>query len=42
MTIVKQPFVLDFAGANLDETPDFSDEVMADGFAEKEEQFGAD
>jgi hypothetical protein len=42
MTVVKQPFVLDFAGANLDEPPDFSNEVMADWFAEKEEQFGTE
>jgi hypothetical protein len=39
MTIVKRPFVLDFAGAYLDEAPDFSDEVMADWRAEKQEQF---
>ncbi len=30
MTVVSRPFVLDFAGAYLDEPPDFSEEVMAD------------
>ncbi len=41
MTVVTRPFVLDFAGAYLDFAPDFSDEVMADWLAEKQEQFGA-
>ena len=41
MTVVKRPFVLDFAGAFLDDGPDFSDEVLADWRAEKQEQFGA-
>ena len=40
MTIVTRPFVLDFAGAYLDQVPDFSDEVLADWRAEKQEQFG--
>jgi hypothetical protein len=40
MTVVGRPFVLDFAGANLDQEPDFSDEVLADWRAEKQEQFG--
>lgn len=40
MTVVKRPFVLDFAGAFLDKGPDFSEEVLADWRAEKEEQFG--
>ena len=39
MTIVARPFVLDFAGAYLDQAPDFSEEVMADWRAEKAEQF---
>src|SRR5437762_1113461 len=39
MTMVSRPFVLDFAGAYLDEAPDFSDEVLADWQAEKQEQF---
>lgn len=39
MTVVSRPFVLDFAGASLDEAPDFSEEVMADWRAEKQEQF---
>jgi hypothetical protein len=40
MTVVTRPFVLDFAGAFLDRAPDFSDEVLADWQAEKQEQFG--
>jgi hypothetical protein len=40
MTVVSRPFVLDFAGACLDQAPDFSDEVLADWRAEKQEQFG--
>lgn len=40
MTVVSRPFVLDFAGAYLDEAPDFSEEVLADWIAEKQEQFG--
>lgn len=41
MTVVTRPFVLDFAGAYLDEAPDFSAEVMADWREEKAEQFGS-
>ncbi|HEV3121845.1 MAG TPA: hypothetical protein VGY53_08090 [Isosphaeraceae bacterium] len=41
MSIVTRPFVLDFAGAALDEPPDFSEEVLADWRAEKQEQFGS-
>jgi hypothetical protein len=40
MTVVKRPFVLDFAGAYLDQPPDFSAEVLADWEAEKQEHFG--
>jgi hypothetical protein len=40
MALVGRPFVLDFAGAYLDQPPDFSDEVLADWRAEKQEQFG--
>jgi hypothetical protein len=40
MTVVKRPFVLDFAGAYLDKAPEFSVEVIADWRAEKMEQFG--
>ena len=40
MTVVARPFVLDFAGAYLDEPTDFSDEVLADWRAEKQERFG--
>jgi hypothetical protein len=42
MTVVSKPFVLDFAGAFLDKSPDFSDEVLSDWLAEKQEQFGPD
>ncbi len=37
---MSRPFVLDFAGAYLDRPPEFSEEVMADWRAEKQEQFG--
>lgn len=40
MAIVQPPFVLDFAGAYLDEVPDFSPEVWAEWEVEKQEQFG--
>jgi len=40
MTVVTRPYVLDFAGAFLDQPPDFSEEVLAEWRAEKEEQFG--
>ena len=40
MTIVSPPFALDFAGAYLDQKPDYPPEVMADWRAEKAEQFG--
>ena len=39
MTIVKRPFVLDFAGAYLDVRPEFPADVWADWEAEKREQF---
>jgi len=39
MSIVKRPFVLDFAGAYLDTPPSFSDEIWADWETEKREQF---
>ena len=39
MTVVTRPFVLDFAGAYLDFGPEFSEEVLADWHAEKQEQF---
>src|SRR6266849_1835881 len=41
MTIVAQPFVLDFAAAYLDKRPEFSDEVWADWEKDKREQFEA-
>lgn len=39
MTIVKPPFVLDFAGAHLDARPEFSEEIWADWEADKREKF---
>ncbi len=39
MTIVKRPFVLDFAGAYLDTRPEFPADVWADWEADKREQF---
>lgn len=39
MTMVKRPYILDFAGAYLDKPLDFSEEVMADWYADKLEQF---
>jgi hypothetical protein len=41
MTVVKPPFVLDFAGAYLDFAPEFSDEIWQDWTRKNEEQFGA-
>jgi hypothetical protein len=40
MTLVTRPFVLDFAGAHLDQPPEFSEEVLADWVADKREQYG--
>jgi hypothetical protein len=39
MTVVKRPFVLDFAGAHLDKRPEFPTEVWAEWESEKREQF---
>jgi hypothetical protein len=39
MTIVKRPFVLDFAAAYLDRRPEFPAEIWAEWEAEKREQF---
>jgi hypothetical protein len=39
MSIVTRPFVLDFAGAYLDYTPEFSDEIWSEWEAEKRDQF---
>lgn len=41
LTVVTRPFVLDFGGAYLDHPPDFSDEVMAEWRANKQDQFGS-
>jgi len=40
MTIVRPPFLLDFADAHLDETPDFSEDVLRQWEEEKAEIFG--
>lgn len=40
MSLVSRPYVLDFAGAYLEWALDFSEEVMADWQADKQEQFG--
>ena len=40
MSIVSPPFVLDFAGAYLDQRPDYEEEVLNEWRAEKREQFG--
>jgi hypothetical protein len=39
MTIVKRPFVLDFAAAYLERRPEFPPEIWAEWEAEKREQF---
>jgi hypothetical protein len=41
MSIVRRPFVLDFAGAYLDSRPEFSEEIWADWEAGKRELFEA-
>lgn len=41
MTVVTQPFVLDFASASLDKPPDFSEEMLAYELAEAKELFGS-
>jgi len=41
MTVVTRPFVLDFAGAYLDEPPDFPEEVWEEWRERNQEQFGA-
>jgi len=41
MTIVRRPFVLDFAGAYLDVRPEFPEDVWEAWAAEKREQFEA-
>jgi hypothetical protein len=40
MTIVKPPYILDFASARLDATPDFSPEVMEQWEHDRFEEFG--
>ena len=40
MTIVRPPFLLDFADARLDEAPDFSEDVLRQWEEEKAEIFG--
>jgi hypothetical protein len=41
MSIVTRPFVLDFAGAYLDASPEFPEEIWNDWEATKQEQFEA-
>jgi hypothetical protein len=40
MTIVRSPFLLDFADALLDEAPDFSEDVLRQWEEDKMEIFG--
>jgi hypothetical protein len=40
MTIVRPPYLLDFASARLDEPPDFSPEVMEQWEQDRSEEFG--
>ncbi len=40
MTLVQSPFLLDFAGAQLDREPDFSDDVLDTRHQAKAEEFG--
>jgi len=40
MTIVRSPFLLDFADALLDEAPDFSEDVLRQWEEDKTEIFG--
>jgi hypothetical protein len=42
MSIVQRPFVLDFAGAYLDEPPDYPAETLEEWRKEKQEQFEED
>lgn len=42
MTLVKPPFVLDYASAYLDSCPDFTEEVWEDWRIKNAEQFGDD
>ena len=40
MTIVARPFLLDFADAFLDRSPDFSEDVLTQWEQDKQEIFG--
>ena len=40
MTLVQPPFLLDFAGARLDYSPDFPPEVIEQWMADKRQEFG--
>ena len=42
MEIVQPPYVLDFAGAYLDDPPDYPEDVCQAWWEEKAEQFGGD
>jgi hypothetical protein len=37
--VVTRPYVLDFAGAYLDQPPDYPDEVLEEWRTEKQQQF---
>lgn len=41
MSIVRPPFLLDFAGARVDEELDFDDEIMEQKWSDLEEMFGS-
>jgi len=42
MSIVTRPFVLDFAGAYIEDVPEFSDEIWEQWRCDQQERFGAD
>jgi hypothetical protein len=42
MTIVTAPYILDFAGASLDQSRPYPEDVVREWLDEKQEQFGAD
>ena len=42
MSVVKPPFLLDFAAAILDDTPDFTDDALSDWWDKVEFDFGDD
>jgi hypothetical protein len=40
MSVVSPPYILDFAGAYLDESPEYPPEILEEWMVEKMEQFG--